>query len=137
MHISSFWNFCLLVHWSEKSWHECFCWPCFPSATFHSNIQYWLLQWKLLFDHERSTIQLEAATEAATRSMLGGKVNPSMLSLKHLNYLDLAWNNFGVEIPRFILTVSILQYHIGCIDLAILGTFLYLGMNCKARFQML
>ena len=39
--------------------------------------------------------------EANPRSMLVGKVNPSLLDLKHLSYLDLSYNDFqGVQIPR-------------------------------------
>ncbi|KAK2639619.1 hypothetical protein Ddye_027414, partial [Dipteronia dyeriana] len=35
--------------------------------------------------------------------MLGGKINSSLLDLKHLVYLDLSYNSFeGVEIPRFL-----------------------------------
>ena len=41
---------------------------------------------------------------------MGGKINPSLLDLKYLIYLDLAWNNFGVEIPRFIGSMENLRY---------------------------
>ncbi|RXI08624.1 hypothetical protein DVH24_022768 [Malus domestica] len=35
-------------------------------------------------------------------SSFGGKINPSLLSLKHLNFLDLSNNNFsGTQIPSF------------------------------------
>ncbi|GMP95186.1 hypothetical protein CsSME_00044327 [Camellia sinensis var. sinensis] len=34
---------------------------------------------------------------------LGGKLNPSLLNLKHLNYLNLSYNDFGgIKIPNFI-----------------------------------
>ncbi|GAY58675.1 hypothetical protein CUMW_188800 [Citrus unshiu] len=36
-------------------------------------------------------------------SKLGGKINSSLLEIKHLNYLDLSGNNFeGIEIPKFL-----------------------------------
>ncbi|ESR65437.1 hypothetical protein CICLE_v10010811mg [Citrus x clementina] len=49
--------------------------------------------------------------EANPRSMLVGKVNPSLLDLKHLSYLDLSFNDFqGVPIPRFIGSMGNLKY---------------------------
>nr|XP_023884717.1 receptor-like protein EIX2 [Quercus suber] len=37
------------------------------------------------------------------RSMFGGKLNPSLLDLKHLNYFDLSFNNFSASpIPSFL-----------------------------------
>ncbi|XP_044473238.1 receptor-like protein EIX2 [Mangifera indica] len=44
-----------------------------------------------------------ASDKARERSKLSGKINPSLLDLKHLRSLDLSDNNFeGVEIPRFL-----------------------------------
>ncbi|KAM5556975.1 hypothetical protein ABKV19_024386 [Rosa sericea] len=34
-------------------------------------------------------------------SSLGGKINPSLLNLTHLTYLNLSYNNFQTEIPSF------------------------------------
>ena len=34
--------------------------------------------------------------------MFGGKLNPSLLDLKHLNYFDLSVNNFDGSIPSFL-----------------------------------
>ncbi|XP_050238352.1 receptor-like protein EIX2 [Mercurialis annua] len=41
------------------------------------------------------------------RFMLQGTINPSLLRLKHLNYLDLSYNNFGgTPIPSFIGSIA-------------------------------
>ncbi|CAL5367032.1 unnamed protein product [Camellia sinensis] len=42
---------------------------------------------------------------------LGGKINPSLLDLKHLRYLDLSGNHFGgIRIPSFIGSIGSLRY---------------------------
>ncbi|CAA0824285.1 disease resistance family protein / LRR family protein [Striga hermonthica] len=41
---------------------------------------------------------------------LGGKINSSLLNLKHLEYLDLSHNNFEEEIPSFIGSLTSLEY---------------------------
>ncbi|XP_022719707.1 probable leucine-rich repeat receptor-like protein kinase At1g35710 [Durio zibethinus] len=44
-------------------------------------------------------------------SKLGGKINPSLLELKHLSFLDLSNNNFGgIQIPEFIGSLGSLTY---------------------------
>ncbi|XVF29533.1 hypothetical protein REPUB_Repub15cG0129600 [Reevesia pubescens] len=44
-------------------------------------------------------------------STLGGKINQSLLNLKHLNYLDLSNNDFGgIHIPRFFGSMGSLRY---------------------------
>ncbi|KAL7229363.1 hypothetical protein ACSBR2_007963 [Camellia fascicularis] len=43
--------------------------------------------------------------------LLGGKINPSLLDLKHLRYLDLSQNYFGgIRIPSFIGSIGSLRY---------------------------
>ncbi|KAL8459267.1 hypothetical protein ACS0TY_036665 [Phlomoides rotata] len=41
---------------------------------------------------------------------LSGKLNPSLLDLKHLRYLDLSGNQFGATIPSFIGSFTNLEY---------------------------
>ncbi|XVF57819.1 hypothetical protein PTKIN_Ptkin07bG0013100 [Pterospermum kingtungense] len=47
----------------------------------------------------------------ATAYALRGEINPSLLDLKYLNYLDLSFNDFGgVAIPNFIGSLKALRY---------------------------
>uniref|UniRef100_A0A2N9GTJ8 Leucine-rich repeat-containing N-terminal plant-type domain-containing protein n=1 Tax=Fagus sylvatica TaxID=28930 RepID=A0A2N9GTJ8_FAGSY len=55
--------------------------------------------------------QNEAQYEAYWRPMFGGKLNPSLLDLKYLNYLDLSYNDFsGTQIPKFLGSMESLRY---------------------------
>ncbi|KAH9651468.1 hypothetical protein KPL70_026755 [Citrus sinensis] len=56
-------------------------------------------------------LNLRNPSTSNPRSMLVGKVNPALLDLKHLSYLDLSSNDFqGVQIPRFIGSMRNLRY---------------------------
>ncbi|MCH87627.1 LRR receptor-like serine/threonine-protein kinase FLS2-like, partial [Trifolium medium] len=55
--------------------------------------------------------QSHICTDVLSVSPLGGKLNPSLVDLKHLSYLDLSFNDFeGVSIPKFIGSLNMLNY---------------------------
>ncbi|PSR93446.1 LRR receptor-like serine/threonine-protein kinase [Actinidia chinensis var. chinensis] len=61
------------------------------------------------YDEEDYEIWSQYATSEKVK--LGGEVNPSLLNLKHLSYLDLSQNDFGgIPIPSFLGSLPSLQY---------------------------
>ncbi|KAH7854233.1 hypothetical protein Vadar_011543 [Vaccinium darrowii] len=53
----------------------------------------------------------EAEYQVSWRNQLQGKVNPSLLDMMHLQYLDLSGNNFeGTPVPSFIGSIATLRY---------------------------
>ncbi|XP_027357266.1 receptor-like protein EIX1 [Abrus precatorius] len=49
--------------------------------------------------------------DAFVKSRFGGEINPCLVDLKHLNYLDLSGNDFGgMQIPTFIGAMTSLTY---------------------------
>jgi hypothetical protein len=66
----------------------------------------------LLLEYFLIQAQYEAEIQAYARSMFGCMINPSLLDLKHLTYLDLSYNNFGLiaPIPEFLGSMKSLRY---------------------------
>ncbi|KAJ4726074.1 Leucine-rich repeat receptor protein kinase [Melia azedarach] len=63
------------------------------------------------FNHPFTYRTSKAEYVANKRSKFGGKINPSLLDLKHLNYLDLSGNCFeGTGIPTFLGSMRKLRY---------------------------
>ncbi|XP_030929682.1 receptor-like protein EIX2 [Quercus lobata] len=64
-----------------------------------------------LIDYFSIVARYEAAIQSYAQSMFGGKINPSLLDLKYLFYLDLSYNNFGqFPIPEFLGSMKSLRY---------------------------
>ncbi|KAM3283029.1 hypothetical protein P3S67_026674 [Capsicum chacoense] len=58
-----------------------------------------------------SVVKLDLRNQLSRNNRLGGEINPSLLELKKLRYLDLSMNNFGgVKVPEFIGRVKELRY---------------------------
>ncbi|KAK7380292.1 hypothetical protein VNO78_32800 [Psophocarpus tetragonolobus] len=54
--------------------------------------------------------QHEFDKEAYLRSRFGGEINPCLVDLKHLIYLDLSGNDFGMPIPTFLTRMTSLTH---------------------------
>ncbi|QCD94850.1 LRR receptor-like serine/threonine-protein kinase FLS2 [Vigna unguiculata] len=63
------------------------------------------------FDDSLDEEAWEEALEEYNRVALGGEINPCLVDLKHLNYLDLSGNDFqSTPIPSFITKITSLTY---------------------------
>ncbi|XP_027923455.1 receptor-like protein EIX1 isoform X2 [Vigna unguiculata] len=63
------------------------------------------------FDYPLYYEDYEEALEDHSRRALGGEINPCLVDLKHLNYLDLSGNHFpSTPIPSFIATITSLTH---------------------------
>ncbi|XP_060171516.1 receptor-like protein EIX2 [Lycium barbarum] len=58
-----------------------------------------------------NVVKLDLRNTFSTNSELGGEINPSLLDLQKLTYLDLSMNNFGgIKVPEFIGQIGELRY---------------------------
>ncbi|XP_031263359.1 receptor-like protein EIX2 [Pistacia vera] len=99
----------LLASWSS-SHRDCCTW----SGIVCNNLTGHVLELNLRtppVKEAASPAGFEPVEEAPESSKLGGKINPSLLDLKHLRSLDLSDHNFeGIQIPRFLGSMHNLRY---------------------------
>ncbi|WVZ15027.1 hypothetical protein V8G54_012593 [Vigna mungo] len=74
------------------------------------------------FDESLLEDVYDEAYEEYSRSRFGGEINPCLVDLKHLSYLDLSGNLFQyIPIPSFIATITSLT-HLDLSDCGFMGT---------------
>ncbi|KAH9659667.1 hypothetical protein KPL70_023945 [Citrus sinensis] len=86
---------------------------CKWAGVFCSNITGHVLQLSLQnpFSYLGGDLREVKAGSNYERSKLGGKVNPSLVDLKHLIHLDLSGNDFeGIQIPKYLGSLENLRY---------------------------
>ncbi|XP_047162987.1 probable leucine-rich repeat receptor-like protein kinase At1g35710 [Vigna umbellata] len=63
-----------------------------------------------LYDESLLEDVYEETMEEYIRSPFGGEINPCLVDLKHLNYLDFSYNLFQIPFPSFITTMTSLTH---------------------------
>ncbi|CAJ1952748.1 unnamed protein product [Sphenostylis stenocarpa] len=92
-----------LSSWNASAISRC----CHWSGVLCSNITAHVSELHL----NTSYVNFDGDYEAYTRSQFGGEINPCLVDLKHLNYLDLSGNDFeSMPIPSFLPTMTSLTH---------------------------
>ncbi|CAJ1952772.1 unnamed protein product [Sphenostylis stenocarpa] len=96
-----------LSSWNASAISRC----CHWSGVLCSNITAHVTELHLRTSYLAFDDGYEFDEEAYTRSQFGGDINPCLVDLKHLNYLDLSGNHFeSMPIPSFLPTMTSLTH---------------------------
>ncbi|PRQ19607.1 putative leucine-rich repeat-containing, plant-type, leucine-rich repeat domain, L [Rosa chinensis] len=82
-----------------------------PSGRLASWMGHACCQWQGISCNNRTGHVEKIDLRSTYHSFLVGKINPSLIHLKHLSYLDLSQNDFqGIQLPKFIGQLKSLRY---------------------------